>query len=304
MSATRSDAAEAETVGASTKRNWRRRVLTLLVAIVVIYLVALSVVYVSQRRFIYLPDTRNADLATVGAVELMEAVELSTDDGLRVISWFRRPAGPARPMLVLFQGNAGNIGDRLHKVATFVEAGWGVMLVGYRGFGGNPGKPTEQGLYADARAALRLVQDRGIAAGRIVLYGESLGSGVATEIALETEAGALILEAPFTSIADMAQRQFPYFPSRWLVLDRFDNAGKIGRVGMPVLVLHGALDPITPVEFGRRVFDAANQPKAFRIFPDAGHVDLFEHGAAEAVLNFIDGAIVAVEPAESARKPG
>lgn len=265
--------------------------LTLVTVFASVYLIALGAVFALQRQFIYIPDARHADLATVGAVELMEAVELTADDGVKTVSWFRTPATSALPMLVLFQGNAGNIGDRLYKVATFVQEGWGVLLVGYRGFGGNSGKPTEQGLYADARAALRFLQDRGITADRIVLYGESLGSGVATEMALESKARALILEAPFTSIADMAQRQFPYFPSRWLVLDRFDNLSKIRRVGMPVLVLHGERDPITPAAFGRRVYETAPEPKALRVFPDAGHVDLYEHGADRAVIEFVDAVV-------------
>ena len=115
----------------------------------------------------------------------------------------------------------------------------------------------------------------------------TLGSGVATEMALETKARALILEAPFTSIGDMAQRRFPFFPARWLVLDRFDTIGKIGRVGIPVLVLHGERDGVTPTELGRRVYAAAGEPKRLRVFPDAGHVDLFEHGADRAVVEFV-----------------
>lgn len=265
--------------------------LTLLAIVAAVYLGLLALLFLFQRQVIYVPDARRADLATVGAVELMEAVDLTAADGLTTVSWFRPPATPAQPMLVLFQGNAGNIGDRLYKVATFVQEGWGVTLVGYRGFGGNPGKPTEAGLYADGRAALRFLQERGLAPDRLVLYGESLGSGVAVELALETKAGALILEAPFTSIADMAQHRFPFFPARWLVLDRFDNLGKIGRVGLPILVLHGEKDPVTPVAFGRRLFEAAAEPKSLRVLPDAGHVDLFEHGADQAVIEFVTAAV-------------
>lgn len=262
--------------------------LNILVVAAAMYLVALIVVFAMQRKFIYLPDLRHADLAAVGALEHMTAVEIAAEDGLVTISWFQPPLSQEAPVMVLFHGNAGNIGDRLFKVATFLEEGWGVLLVGYRGFGGNPGKPSEAGLYADARAALAFLREHGIAADRIVLYGESLGSGIATEMALEIPAKALILEAPFTSIADMAQRRFPYFPARWLVLDRFDNAAKIGRVSMPVLVLHGALDPVTPAAFGREVHAAAREPKELRVFPRAGHVDLFEHGADRAVVDFVD----------------
>jgi fermentation-respiration switch protein FrsA (DUF1100 family) len=253
-----------------------------------LYVAALALVFALQRQYIYLPDDRRADLAAAGAADLLTEVALTAADGVTVASWFRPPAAPDRPMLVFLHGNAGSIADRLSKITAFVDAGWGVLLAGYRGYGGNPGKPTESGLYADARAALDFLGRHGIAPARLVLYGESLGSGIATEMALGTSAGALILEAPFTSIADMAQRRFPYFPSRWLVLDRFDNAGKIGRVGMPVLVLHGEGDPITPAALGRRLFAAAREPKELHVFPEAGHVDLFEHGADRVVIEFVE----------------
>lgn len=253
-----------------------------------LYVAALAVVFLLQRQYIYLPDDRRADLAAAGVGDLLAEVALTAADGVTTVSWFRPPAAIDRPVLVFLHGNAGNIADRLFKIASFAGEGWGVLLVGYRGYGGNPGKPTESGLYADARAALDFLRARGIAAARLVLYGESLGSGVATEMALGTKAGALVLEAPFTSIADMAQRRFPYFPSRWLVLDRFDSLGKIGRVGMPVLVLHGEGDPITPAALGRRLFAAAREPKELHIFPEAGHVDLFEHGADQVVIKFVE----------------
>jgi len=290
-----------EAGGKFRKARWRP-MLTLIWALAAVYFGLLAVLFVFQRQLIYVPDARRADLATVGAVELMEAGSLTAADGMSTVSWYRAPASPGRPVLVLFQGNAGNIGDRLYKVATFIQKGWGVMLVGYRGYGGNAGKPTEAGLYADARAALRFLQELGVRPERRVLYGESLGSGVATEMALETKACALILEAPFTSIADMAQRRFPFFPARWLVLDRFDTIGKIGRVGVPVLVLHGERDVVTPVDLGRRVYEAAKEPKRLRVFPEAGHVDVFDHGADRAVAEFVEEAM-AEELSHTPRHP-
>ena len=265
--------------------------MTAIGALAAVYLGALGLVFMLQRQYIYLPDERRADLVAAGAVGLLEEVPLTAADGVKTVSWFHPPEAPGRPVLVFLHGNAGNIADRVFKIASFVGEGWGVMLVGYRGYGGNPGKATERGLYADARAALAFLGKRDIVPARLVLYGESLGSGIATEMALGTDAGALVLEAPFTSIAEMAQRRFPYFPSRWLVLDRFDNAGKIGRVGMPVLVLHGEGDTITPATLGRRLFAAAREPKELRIFPQAGHVDLYEHGADRVVIEFVERVV-------------
>ena len=265
--------------------------LTLVALLIALYLGVLAYVYVTQRSFIYLPDGRRPDLVMSGAAETFSAATLVAADGIATVSWYR-VARAGEPTLVLFQGNAGNISDRLFKVVPFLQQGWGVLLVGYRGYGGNPGKPTEAGLYADGRAALNYLAGQGVVPGWLVLYGESLGSGIAVQMATEIRTGALVLEAPFTSLADMAQRQFPYFPARWLVLDRFDSLAKIGSIPTPLLILHGERDTIVPVDLGRRLFDAANEPKVFHAFPEAGHVDLYDHGAERAVIEFVEKSVM------------
>jgi hypothetical protein len=251
----------------------------------------MALVYLTQRGFIYLPDARRPDLVMSGAGGTFAAVTLTAADGIATVSWYRAAAA-GRPTLVLFQGNAGNIADRLFKVVPFMQEGWGVLLVGYRGYGGNPGQPTEPGLYADGRAALNYLAGQGVVPGWLVLYGESLGSGVAVQMATEIETGALVLEAPFTSLGDMAQRQFPYFPARWLVIDRFDSLAKIGSIPTPTLILHGSRDAIVPVAFGRRLFEAANEPRELKLFPEAGHVDLYDHGAERAVIAFVEKTVM------------
>lgn len=276
---------------AATSRNWKRRMLIVIGGLVAFYLLALGTVFVLQRNYIYLPDDRRAALAETEAADLLTEIRRQAADGGSATSWYRPPDAADRPLLVLLQGNAGHIGDRLFKIAPFLRQGWGVLLVGYRGYGGNPGRPTEQGLYADARAALGFLGETGITPDRWVLYGESLGSGVAVQMAQEYGAGVLVLEAPFTSLADMAQLRFPYFPSRWLVRDRFDSLAKIGALDMPVLVIHGALDRVTPAALGRRLFDAAREPKALHVFPDAGHVDLYDHDADRVVIEFVEKAM-------------
>jgi hypothetical protein len=272
-------------------QGWRRRVLTLIGVLIALYLGVLAYVYVTQRSFIYLPDTRQPDLVASGAAETFSGVTLTAADGIATVSWYRA-ADAGRPTLVLFQGNAGNIADRVFKVVPFLREGWGVLLIGYRGYGGNPGQPTEAGLYADGRAALGHLAQQGVVPGWLVLYGESLGSGIAVQMATEIRTGALVLEAPFTSLGDMAQRQFPYFPARWLVIDRFDSLAKIGSIPTPLLILHGARDAIVPVDLGRRLFDAANEPKALHVFPEAGHVDLYDHGAERAVIEFVEKTVM------------
>jgi fermentation-respiration switch protein FrsA (DUF1100 family) len=163
-----------------------------------------------------------------------------------------------------------------------------VLLTTWRGYSGNPGRPTEQGLYTDGRAALDFLAAQGIPPGRTALYGESLGAGVAVALAAEFAAGALVLESPFSSIADVAARKFPIFPVRLLVRDRFDSLAAIGRVRAPLLVLHGEADDVVPVDLGRRLLAAANPPKTGHFVAGAGHNDLHEFAVAETVIPFVE----------------
>ena len=254
-----------------------------------VYLLVVGGMYVFQRNLLYLPSGSVPVPAQSGVPE-MRPVSLATNDGLELRSWYR-PAETGLPTLVFFCGNAGNIGDRGFKVRPFLDAGLGVLLVGYRGYGGNPGSPSEEGLYADGRAALAFLRTAGVPAAGTVLYGESLGSGVVVQLAAEaagaTPFAALVLEAPFTSIAAVAASHYPFVPARWLVKDRFDSAAKIAGVGSPVFVLQGGNDRVVPTRFGRMLFAAAVEPKEGRWIAGAGHNDLYDFGGAEAVLDFL-----------------
>lgn len=245
-----------------------------------------GLMFAGQRRLMYHPGPQPPEPAAVGLPE-MTPVAIETDDGLALLAWYA-PARKGRPTVVLYHGNAGNIAHRADKARVLIDAGYGALLVSWRGFGGNPGSPTERGLYEDGRAALRFLSGRGVGPERVVVYGESLGSGVAVQMATEFAVAGLILEAPFTSIAEVAQRHYWYLPARWLVLDRFDSAAKIGAVRAPLLVLHGARDAVVPADLGRALFEAAPGPeKTFRLFEDGGHADLYEHGAGAAVTAFL-----------------
>ena len=250
------------------------------------YLLALGLLFVLQRQLLYYPSAERPSLESAGLEGRMRSLRLNTADGLELVAWYAA-AAEGRPTVVYFHGNAGHIGYRADKVRPYLAAGLGVLLLEYRGYGGNPGRPDEEGLYADARAALDFLDGAGVAAERRVLYGESLGSAVAVQMAVEGAAGAVVLEAPFTSVPEVGQSKFPIFPVRWLARDRLDSLAKIGAIGAPVLVLHGEQDQIVPIRFGRALFAAANDPKEMRSFPAAGHEDLDAHGVAEAVLDFL-----------------
>jgi fermentation-respiration switch protein FrsA (DUF1100 family) len=189
--------------------------------------------------------------------------------------------------VLYLHGNAGNIGHRAPRLAALAGFGWGVLMLEYRGYGGNAGEPSETGLFADTRAAYAALLDRGIEASRIVPWGESLGTGLAVRLASEAAVGAVLLESPYTSIAAIARRQFPFVPVDWLLRHRFEVIGRVERVRAPVLVMAGGRDAIVPPAMSRAVFAAANEPKAFWFAADAGHNDLAEAGALEAARAFV-----------------
>ncbi len=250
------------------------------------YVLFTGVLFLAQRRMMYFPDSSTPSPELAGVPE-MQPVSLETADGLELLAWYRPAPQAGAPVLVFLHGNAGNIGHRGSKARPYLDAGYGVLLVSWRGYGGNPGSPTEQGLYHDARAALAYLADVGVESSRIVLYGESLGGGAAVRVATEQRVGAVVLESAFTSAADVAQRHYWYLPARYLMRDRFESLARIGRIGAPLFIVHGERDHIVPVDMGRSLLAAANPPKDARFFAEAGHNDLYEFGAADAVIEFL-----------------
>jgi fermentation-respiration switch protein FrsA (DUF1100 family) len=192
-----------------------------------------------------------------------ESVDFATDDGLKLNGWWI-PAANERAVLLFFHGNAGNIGDRLESVEIFRRLGLTVFIVDYRGYGISEGRPSEKGTYLDGRAAWKyLTEERGIDPSHIVLFGRSLGAAVATELAVAHPPRALILESAFTSVPDMASRLFPWLPVRHVLGMRYDNLKRIGDIDRPLLIVHSRDDEIIPFEHGRRLFEAAAEPKEF-----------------------------------------
>jgi fermentation-respiration switch protein FrsA (DUF1100 family) len=250
-----------------------------------LYALLVGGLYVVQRKLLFLPDRTRPDTMHAGVPALRE-VEITTDDGLRLLAWYV-PPGPGAATIAYFHGNGGHIGYRNARLARFTAAGLGVLFVEYRGYGGNPGSPTEPGLYQDARAGLDFLAAQGVAPARLVLYGESLGSAVALRMATERPIAALILESPFSSIAAVAQHHYPFVPARWLIKDRFDALARVGAARAPILMLQGSRDVVVPPRFGRQLFDAAREPKELWVTPDGGHEDLRDFGALDAVFDFI-----------------
>lgn len=258
----------------------------------VVYGGLLTGLYLFQRQLLYHPASSVPDIAQSGVPD-MRPVALVTADGLNLLGWYRAPQ-PGKKLLVYFHGNAGHIGHRGYKARRYLDAGHGVLLVSWRGFGGNAGKPTEQGLMFDARAALEFALGAGHSPKEIVLYGESLGSGPAVILAAESAAagrplGGVALEAPYTSMIDLAQHHYFYIPARYLLADRFEAVRSVADIAAPLYVVHGERDRTVPVQYGRALFDAAREPKQALWLSDGEHNDLYDHGAAQAVLRFMDG---------------
>ncbi len=237
-------------------------------------LLALLFFWVSQRRLIYFPSGDVASPETVG-LPRAERVTFPTQDGLTLHGWFVPPSAPATgDVVVVFNGNAGNRSYRADIARAFAARGVATLLFDYRGYGGNPGSPSEEGLALDARAVRAYLETRrDVAPDRIVYFGESLGSGVAVRLALERRPRALVLRSPFTSLVDTARHHFPYLPVGLLLTDRYRSLDAIAQVQCPLLVVTAAYDSIVPADQSRRLFDAARQPKRLLVIEGADHND-------------------------------
>ncbi|MGA8165303.1 MAG: alpha/beta hydrolase [Waddliaceae bacterium] len=247
------------------------------------YLIIVVFFYFFQRSMIYLPDQYFPSPEAAG-VPQMNVASLPTQDGLVLHAWYRAPSEPRLPTLVYFHGNAGSIADRAMIVKPFLDEGYGVLLMTYRGYSGNPGKPDEQGLYQDARAAMNFLHEKGVQDRCIVLYGNSIGAAVAVQIAAEYPVALVILQAPFTSLADVGKTHYPFFPVKWLVKDQFDSIAKAGNIAAPVLIIHGENDTIIPPALSHQLFLAFSEPKQIIAISNRGHNDLNEPGL---IMQFI-----------------
>lgn len=248
-------------------------------------LLSVILMYIFQRHLIYYPSSDRARLNDYH-VKDMQVITLHTQDGLVLTSWYR-PAKENHATLLYLHGNAGNIGGRMSLGREFMDEGLGLLLLEYRGYGGNMGHPTEQGLYEDGRTAMRFLQQQGIKNEAIALYGESLGSGVATKLAIEYPVCAVVLQSPYTSLTDMARFYYPFMLLKpW---DRFDSLQRIQSIKAPILILHGTKDTVVPYSQGLALFHQAHEPKKMLSFEHEGHNGIWNApGFSEHVYRFVE----------------
>lgn len=266
--------------------GYRQEFMELLPWLIGVYVFLCAAAYFGNRVFMYHPDPTRVAPAEAG-LQQVEEIELKTPDGETLVAWYSK-AKPGKPTVLYFHGNAANAANRADKFDTMRSQGAGVFYLNNRGYGGSTGKPTEADNVADAGTAYAYLRGQGIAAKDIVLYGESLGSGQATQLAAKEDVGAVILEAPLTSTVDVGRRTYFFLPLGLLLTDTFANTVHVKNVKAPLLVLHGEQDGVIPVQMGKDVYAAANQPKQLELFPQATHADLFEHGAWNKAWSFIE----------------
>lgn len=257
------------------------------------YVLLLGALFALQRHILFRPDRGPPDASRAG-VAALTTTGIRTEDGLDLLAWFLPPR-EAAPVVLLLHGNGGHVGHRGERIRHFAARGWGALLVEYRGYGGNPGSPGEAGLRRDAAAGLAALRMRNIARERIVLWGESLGSGLATWLAAHERVGAVVLETPYTSIADVAKRRYPFAPVDLLLRDRFDSIVHMPAIRSPVLVLVAGRDRVVPPKMGRAMHAAAAGAELWEA-PESGHADLMEHGAMEAVAGFLGRRLPTAAP--------
>src|SRR5229473_5120926 len=249
------------------------------------YLGGLAVLFFKQREFIFpIPQTLRTAPEAAGFPEAEEHV-LSTADGEKVIIW-HVPAQPGHAVVIYFPGNGDFLAGNVGRFRAIAADGTGLVALSYRGYAGSSGQPSERGLLQDAAAAYAFTAAR-YTPDRIVLWGFSLGTGAAVAVAAEQPVGKLILEAPYTSMADVAGPLLRIAPVRWLIRDQFRSDQRIAGVSAPLLIMHGARDATIPIGFGERLFALAHEPKQFVRFPDGDHNNLDDYGAIERARDFI-----------------
>lgn len=242
---------------------------------------------------LYVPDPASHGMPQDHGLKDMKAVKVRTADGLEVEAWFQPPPQGGK-VIVFFPGNAGNLASRAGFAAFYTKYGYGLYMCEYPGYGGNPGKPSEQSLYAAGRAGMAWLAEQGYKPADLILLGESIGSGVAVQLALETPPAFMVLESGFTSVSDVMKYRYPEFPVEKMFNDnKFDNLEKIARIKTHTLFIHGEKDTLIPISFGQKLFEAANEPKEFMIIKGSDHNDIYMYGAGEMLMAWLDKQVKA-----------
>jgi len=259
--------------------------ITILLIFLFTYFFLLLSTYAFQRNLLYHPSENNyyGDKLLVS----IDKVKIKNKDNIDLISWYHEKNINEYKTILFLHGNAGSLENRIHKINHFKDMNVNFLIFAWRGFSGNKGKPTEQGLYADARSAVKWLEENGIPKSKIILYGESLGTGVATEIAKDKNFAGIILESPFTSMIDAGKAKYPFLPVRLLLKDKYESNKKIKNIKSPILIMHGKIDKIVPFYMGEKMYQLANNPKYFYFSEYDDHMMEYNEKLLNVLKDFI-----------------
>ena len=262
--------------------------ITSILALVFFYVLLLIIVFFFQGNLLYHPTTDNylQNQAEREPAEI-EKVKITTKDKINLIGWFYNRNLEEFKTILFFHGNAGSLENRTYKLNHFKNLNLNFLIIAWRGFNGNKGKPNEMGLYEDAKSAIKWLKAKGIKEKNIILYGESLGTGVAVEVAQNKNYAGVILESPFTSMVNMGKKYYPFFPVNLLLKDKFESYKKINNIFVPVLIMHGKVDKIVPYDMGKKMYELANEPKFFYSQEYGGHMIEYDEKLLSALKKFI-----------------
>ena len=261
---------------------------TSILALVCFYVLLVVVVFFFQRNLLYHPSVNNylKDQPVNEPTEI-EKVKIVTDDGIDLIGWFYANNINDNKTILFLHGNAGSLENRTYKLNHFKDLNLNFLIIAWRGFSGNNGQPNEIGLYEDAESAIRWLKKKGIDEKNIILYGESLGTAVAVEIAQNKNYAGVILESPFTSMVNMGKKYYPFFPINLLLKDRYESYKKINNVFVPILIMHGTVDKIVPYDMGKKMYELANDPKFFYSQEYGDHMVEYDEKLLTVLKKFI-----------------
>ncbi|MFD2207413.1 alpha/beta hydrolase [Kiloniella antarctica] len=255
------------------------------------YIVVLVAMYLLQTRLVYPGSDLRSKPEAYGGVGVQE-IQLKMADEVQLTHWFIPPRKKHYPVVVAFHGNAGHTGDRLAKLKYFTEMGFGLFQVEYRGYAGHEGTPSEQAFKADGLSALKWLSEQGYNKDKLIMYGESLGTGMAVWLGSQFPVQAVILEAPYSSIADVAQAKYWFLPVKYLLKDKWRSDLSIQDVKAPVFLFHGENDEVIPIALSRKLFELIPNDKQAIYFEDGYHMDLYDHGAEKNVREFLQEFVI------------
>ena len=257
----------------------------ILITFLTIYFSIIILTYKFQRNLLYHPTENN--YSNDELLVSIKKVKIKTQDNIELIAWYHNKNSKKYKTILFLHGNAGSLENRIHKINNFDQMDINFLIVAWRGFSGNKGLPTEKGLYEDARASVEWLNSKGIFENNIIIYGESLGTGVALEIAQNKKFAGVILESPFTSMVDAGRNKYPFLPVKILLKDKYKSDEKIKNIKSPILVMHGKVDKLVPFHMGKKMFDLANEPK-YSYFTDYdNHMMNFDEKLLKVLRNFI-----------------